>query len=325
MVRMVLGALCGLMLWGMASASLAQGSTQICVGGPADGGSRLCTGARSQSASLVDPRSASVVVGSGSRLNRQRNRNGVYIQQPTATQILATTQSQMNTANVDCRVVDASLLGYNADQQGVYEVSCGSGMGYVVAASSPPQVTDCVTLSARAQIAHTQDPAAPPALACKLEGNRNTTRMVAAYARDAGVGCAVDQSAMVGMSTAGNAVYEVGCPGAEGYWVENTAGGWTATPCLKVAATGTPCRFTTDQEEAATLRSWLAGTTASACDVTGARFMGTSGATAYYEAKCGSGEGYVARIGDAMTVQQVFPCEEAFAIGGGCKLTVVPE
>jgi hypothetical protein len=226
----------------------------------------------------------------------------------------------MNTANVECRVVDASLLGYNAAQQGVYEVSCGSGMGYVVAASSPPAVTDCVTLAGRAEMARAQDPDAPAQLVCKLTGNSNITRMVAVYGQQAGVHCAVDQAAMVGTSVAGNAVYEVGCPGAEGYWIEKAASGWITTPCIKVAATGTACRFTTTAELAASAKTWLAGTPASACDVTDVRYMGANGAGSFYETRCGAGDGFVARLDNAMAVQQVYPCAEAATIGGGCKL-----
>jgi hypothetical protein len=314
MLKTVVSALCGVVVLISGSTAFAQDiNTRVQNGS-------LYSGARSASASLVDPRATTVTSVSPSRLDRQRNRNGVYTQQPTAAQLLATSQSQMNTANVECRVVDASLLGYNADQQGVYEVSCGSGMGYVVAASSPPAVTDCVTLSGRADIARAQDPAAPPALQCKLEGNRNITHMVAAYAQQAGVSCAVDQAAMVGTSVAGNAVYEIGCPGAEGYWVEKTSAGWTTTPCLKVAATGTACRFTSTAESASSAKAWLANSPASACDVTDVRYMGANAAGAFYETKCGSGDGYVARLDNAMAVQQIYPCAEATAIGGGCKL-----
>jgi hypothetical protein len=315
MFKTVVSALCGVIVLAAGSAAFAQDINTRTSNGP------LSSGARSQSASLVDPRAATVTQVQPSRLDRQRNRNGVYTQQPTAAQIMISTQSEMNTANVECRVVDASLLGYNAAQQGVYEVSCGSGMGYVVAASAPPAVTDCVTLAGRADIARAQDPAAPAPLVCKLAGNSNITRMVAVYGEQAGVHCAVDQAAMVGTSIAGNAVYEVGCPGAEGYWIEKTAAGWTTTPCIKVAATGTACRFTTTAELAVSAKAWLVGTPASACDVTDVRYMGANGAGSFYETRCGGGDGFVARLDNAMAVQQVYPCAEAATIGGGCRLT----
>jgi hypothetical protein len=314
MLKTIVSAVCGLVVLASGASAFAQDINTRTEN------SGLYSGARSASASLVDPRATTVTSVAASRLDRQRNRNGVYTQQPTGAQLLATTQSQMNTANVECRVVDASLLGYNGDQQGVYEVSCGSGMGYVVAASSPPAVTDCITLSSRAEMARTQDPTAPAALQCKLQGNQNVGHMVAAYGQQAGVTCAVDQAAMVGTSVAGNPVYEIGCPGAEGYWIERNATGWTTTPCLKVAASGTACRFTSPAESAVSAKAWFVNTPASACDVTDVRYMGANAAGAFYETKCGSGDGYVARLDNAMTVQQVYPCAEAASIGGGCKL-----
>ncbi|NBW06863.1 MAG: hypothetical protein EBR82_02425 [Caulobacteraceae bacterium] len=311
-----MAAACGLIVMASASMAAAQSSTQVSNGG-------LSTGARSMSAALVDPRNTTVTSVMPSRLERQRNRNGVYTQPPSMNQIMATSQSEMNTANVSCSVVDAALLGYNADQQGVYEVSCGSGMGYVVAAASPPTVTDCVTLAGRAELERAQDPSAPPALTCKLTGNQNVARMVARYGQEAGVSCAIDDAAMVGTSVAGNAVYEIGCPGSEGYWVEKASTGWIVTPCLKVASTGTACRFTTASESAVSAKAWLAGTAAAGCDVTDVRYMGANSAGAFYETKCGAGGGFVARLNDAMTVQQVYPCAEAASIGGGCRLAEV--
>ncbi|QTC90004.1 hypothetical protein [Brevundimonas goettingensis] len=321
MFKTVLSALGGIMSAALVLAVAPAASAQSERGvGPASNGD-LARGVRSMSAALVDPRSSPVTQVLPSRLDRQRNRNGVYTQQPTPNQILSTSQSQINTANVECRVVDAALLGYNADQQGVYEVSCGSGMGYVVAAASPPTVTDCVTLASRAESIRAQDPAAPAALVCKLVGNSNIAHMVATYGQQAGVTCAVDQAAMVGTSVAGNAVYEIGCPGAEGYWIEKTTAGWTTTPCIKVAATGTSCRFTTGEESAVSARAWLVNTPASACDVTDVRYMGANAAGAFYETRCGAGGGFVARLDNSMAVQQVYPCAEAASIGGGCKLT----
>ena len=233
-------------------------------------------------------------------------------------------QSQMNGAGVPCRVAQAQLRGRNADLEEVYEVACASGMGYVVAATSPPQVTDCVTIAGRAEMAKRSDPAAAP-LECRITANQNVTGMVTAYAREAGVGCNIDQAAMAGTSIAGNAVYEVGCEGADGYWIEKASTGWLLTPCVKVAALTNTCRFTTKTEQTSSLKSWLAGTTASACDVTDVRYMGANAGGAFYEAKCGAGDGFVARFDNAMTVQQVIPCAQATGIGGGCKLGMPPQ
>jgi hypothetical protein len=316
MLKIVLSALCGIIVLASASMASAQGSGRVFNGS-------LATGARSMSASLVDPRNVPVSGVIPSRLDRQRERNGVYTRQPAMSQILSSSQSELNTAGVDCRVVDGKLLGYNADQQAVYEVSCGNGMGYVVGATTPPQVTDCITISGRADEALRNDPAAKPLL-CTLSANQNVTGMVSNYGRQAGVTCDIDDAAMAGVSIDGNAIYEVGCKGVDGYWVEKAHDDWILTPCVKVAALNNACRFTTHEEQAATLRSWLAETSASACDVTDVRYLGANAAGAFYETKCGHGDGYVARLDDAMKVQQVYPCAEAATIGGGCRLTALP-
>lgn len=315
-MRIIVSAFCAVLCLIGASTASAQGSGQVRNGD-------LLTGARSMSAALVDPRSSPIVSALPTRLDRQRRRNGVYQQAPTMVEVMSDSQSQINTANVDCRVVDASLLGFNAQQEPVYEVSCGTGMGYVLGASSPPTVTDCITIASRADMATRADPAAKP-LVCKLTANQNVTGMVANYARQAGIACPIDQAAMAGTSISGNAIYEVGCEGADGYWLEKASTGWLLTPCLKVASLENACRFSTREEQAASLKTWLAGTPGSACDVTNVRYMGANASDSFYEAKCGVGVGYVARLNASMTVEQVYTCAQAAGIGGGCKLNEGP-
>jgi hypothetical protein len=310
-LKFLLSALCGCLALAVASTASAQQTFN----------GSLASGARSMSATLMDPLNVSAESGViPSRLNRQRARNGVYLRGPSQGEIMSSSQSQMNTAGVACRVVEGQLVGFNYNQEAVYEVNCGDGMGYVVAASSPPTVTDCITIAGRADISTREDPAAKP-VRCTLSANQNVTGMVGAYAREAGVTCDIDEAAMAGTSIDGNAIYEVGCKDSDGYWVEKDNARWILTPCVKVAALNNACRFTTHEEQAATLRTWLAGTAASACDVTDVRYIGANPSGAFYETKCGRGDGYVARFDSAMTVQQVYPCAEAASIGGGCTLT----
>jgi hypothetical protein len=319
MLKIVLSALCGAIV--LASASMAPAQTGGV--GPARNGD-LKTGAGGMYPSLMDPLNVSVEGVIPSRLDRQRQRNGVYLRGPSRPEIMSSSQSEMNTANVACRVVDARLVGFNYEQQAVYEVTCGAGMGYVVGASSPPTVTDCITVAGRAEIALREDAAAEP-VRCTLSANQNVTGQVSNFARAAGVTCDIDQATMAGTSIAGNAIYEIGCKDADGYWVEKNGAEWILTPCVKVAALNSACRFTTAEEQSATLRSWLAGTAASACDVTGVRYIGANTSGAFYETRCGHGDGYVARFDDDMRVQQVYPCAQAASIGGGCTLTTRAE
>jgi hypothetical protein len=140
------------------------------------------------------------------------------------------------------------------------------------------------------------------------------------------VTCTVDDGAARGRRADGKIVYEIGCAGVDGYWVEEAATGWTKTPCLTLVAGGNVCNFTTADEQKATVQSFLAGTEGAPCVVSAFRVMGQNANGQYIEAKCdaGTGGGYVfARKDDATT--RVLPCATAQPIGGGCTLTTQAE
>lgn len=272
-----------------------------------------------------DPLATSITRTEATRLNRLRRQNGVVSHVEAGPQLLENAQSVANSANLDCKVHDASLRGLNAQGQSVYEVACIDGGGYILANTSPPQAADCVAIAGRAARVRADNPAEVPASpVCTMPENQNIVGIVAAYAHAAGVDCTVDEGAWVGESTTGNAVYEVGCAGTGGYWVERVAGRWSATDCVKVLAQNANCGFTSAEERAASVKTWLSASTASGCDVVDARYMGENANGAFYEAKCGAGGGYVARLNQARAVQQVYPCAEAAGIGGGCRLAGRP-
>lgn len=241
---------------------------------------------------------------------------------PTAEEIMAQAQALAQVAAPGCQVTEAKLLGASAEGHSYYEVSCASGPGYILAGATPPQASDCVLLAGQARVARERDPEADVGTQCSLEANTDVLRVISAYARDAGVACAVDDGMVVGRSTAGNVIYEIGCAGTQGYWIEKTAAGWETTECLQVITQNATCRFTTPEEGAASLKAMLAGSDAAGCDVTQARFMGENANGRFYEAKCAAGDGVIARLQQA-AVQQIYPCEEAQRIGGGCTLTTV--
>jgi hypothetical protein len=271
-----------------------------------------------------DPLSTTVTHTEATRLNRLRRRNGVVSNVESGPQLYENAQSAANRASLSCKVHDATLRGLNAEGVSVYEVACIEGGGYIISNTSPPQAADCVAIAGRATRAQAQDPNAAPGPVCTMPENQNIVGIVAAYAKAAGVDCSVDEGAWVGESTTGNAVYEVGCAGTGGYWVERVAGHWTATDCVKVMAQNASCGFTTPQERAFAVKTWLAASSASGCDVVDARYMGENANGAFYEAKCTTGGGYVARVDQARAVQQVYPCAEATGIGGGCRLAGRP-
>lgn len=243
---------------------------------------------------------------------------------PTPEQNKAAAQVVAVAAGLTCQVTEANRLGVNTEQQVLFEAACASGPGYILQASTPPQTYNCMELLGQAFRARQRDPAADVGQQCAIAHNIDVVGVVSGYAHEAGVTCAVDQAAVIGKSTAGNLVYEAGCPGADGYWLEKTATGWQITDCLEVAMAHDTCSFTTAEEQAAGFQGKLAGTDASGCQVTEVRLMGSNNNGRFYEAKCAVGDGYIARVNTAGQTQQVYACAVAQHIGDGCKLTPAP-
>ncbi|MNL38026.1 hypothetical protein D3C87_1602070 [compost metagenome] len=126
---------------------------------------------------------------------------------------------------------------------------------------------------------------------------------------------------MIGATSDGAFVYEIGCAGADGYRIQRASTGWEKTECLQVLQQNATCSFTTPAEQAATVKSWLTGSEAAACDVQQVRLMGFNSNGRFYEATCAGADGVIVRFNTEMAVQQVYPCAIAEKIGGGCKLT----
>jgi hypothetical protein len=242
---------------------------------------------------------------------------------PTAEQAKAAAEALLTATGTTCQIGETVLRGQVARNQNVYEVSCATGPGYILIGTTPPTAADCVLLAGQAEIDRARDPSADAGTQCQIEANKNVVGVIATYAAEAGVKCTVDQGSSVGKSSEGNIIYEAGCAGTDGYWVEKTPTGWKTTECQLVVSSNGKCRFTTAEEQAATVKAWLAGSAASGCDVTQARYMGGNTNGAFYEAKCAVGDGFIARVDAAKVVQQVYPCAEATRIGGGCTLTPV--
>ena len=247
-------------------------------------------------------------------------------QGPTQTpeQVRAATQAQLTAANVSCTLTDAANPGLIGESQ-VYEAVCADAEGYILIASTPPQAFSCIELAGTAAIARSRDAAADVGQQCVLPANQNGLAIIGGWARSAGAACTIDEAQAIGKSDANNMVYEVGCAGADGYWLEKTATGWDLKDCLQIGLQGGSCRFTTAAEQAQGFQAKLAGTDASDCAVTQVRMMGQNANGRFYEAKCSAeGQGYIARVSNEGVTQQVYACATAQRIGGGCTLTVVP-
>ena len=255
-----------------------------------------------------------------------RNRNGNRNQPapPTPEENIAAAQAIATAASTSCQVTQANLLGVTTDQASMYEAACATGPGYILISTTPPQAVDCVLLAGQAELDRARDPAAAVGTQCVIPQNADVLRVVSAYASEAGVPCPVDQGASIGKARNGNLIYEVGCNGLDGFWIEKDAAGWTKTECAVVVTQNGTCRYSTPAEAVATLKARIVGSDAAACDATEGRYMGANANGAFWEAKCAAGNGVIVRFNTDFAVQQVYPCETAHRIGGGCTLTIVP-
>lgn len=258
------------------------------------------------------------------RLSRARQaKRATAPQPPSAEEIQAAAQGLVTATNTNCQITESKLLGQSEAKESLYEVSCASGPGYLLLSSTPPQATDCLVLAASAEQARARDPNADVGSQCTLPANDNAMAVFTAFAKEAGLACTVDQGAIIGSKSGGAVVYEIGCAGVDGAQINKAANGWEVASCLELVSANATCRFTTPQEQAATLKGWLAGSEAAPCDVSQARYMGKNANGSFYEAACNGAEGMIVRFDAAKAVQQVYPCSTAQQIGGGCKLTAV--
>jgi hypothetical protein len=254
----------------------------------------------------------------------RRNRNS-QPPPPTPEELAQRAQALAVASNVNCQVTRANLLGQTPDGALSYEAVCASGPGYILIASTPPQGADCVLLAGQAAIERARDPAADVGAQCAIPENMDVVRVISGYATSAGIACTVDQGASIGKSREDNVIYEVGCAGVDGAWLERLPDGWKITECAQVIVQNGTCRFSTADEQAATLKARFASNAeAAACDVVQARYMGANANGSFHEAKCAAGNGVIVRFNTEFAVQQVYPCETAQRIGGGCTLTIVP-
>jgi hypothetical protein len=270
------------------------------------------------------PENQPATVEGGSRASASRQRRERAPAAPTAEQIQAAAQEQATLANTGCQVTEAKLLGMTAEKTTVYEVACAAGPGFMIESKTPPEASNCVLLAYSAATLRARDPAADPGPQCTIAANTDTQKFLREYAVQAGVACTVDEVKVLGKANDGGVMYEAGCSDGAGFWIKQLNNAWTKTPCIQVLAENGTCAFTTTAENAAQVKAYFAGSEAASCDVTEARLMGRNANGVFYEAKCGAGDGLIARLNAENVVQQVYPCATAQQIGGGCKLTTAP-
>lgn len=305
--------LCGLTL-GFSTAQVASAQSP--------GGSSLPeAGGRAAPGNPSDPINARGTRDTSATRLRGARRERAAPAAPTAEQVVAGAQALATASGLACQVTQATLLGQDQQRQQIYEAACATGPGYIIVGSTPPLAVDCLELAGTAATARARNPEANVGQQCALPANNNGLEVIGGWAREAGVTCNVDQALAIGKSAGGSMIYEVGCADADGYWLEKTSAGWDLQECIQVQSSQGVCNFTTAAEQAAGFRTKLAGTDAAACDVQTVRLMGHNANGRFYEAKCGAGDGYIARVNAEGVTQQVYPCATAQNIGGGCRLT----
>nr|WP_313417208.1 hypothetical protein [Brevundimonas diminuta] len=268
-----------------------------------------------------NPDGPQVTESNGGRASRGRQRQPRAPQPPSAEEVQAAAQGVLTATNTNCQITESKLLGQSANKESLYEVACATGPGYLLLTSTPPQATDCMVLASSAEQARARDPNADVGSQCSLPANDNAMAVFTAFAKEAGLSCTVDQGAIIGAKPGGAIVYEIGCAGVEGAQINKAASGWEVASCMELVSANASCRFTTPAEQVATLKGWLAGSEAAACDISQARYMGKNANGSFYEAACNGADGVIVRFDTAKAVQQVYPCATAQQIGGGCKLT----
>ncbi len=225
--------------------------------------------------------------------------------------VVEAAQRALEGAEVDCRVTEAVSRGRDANGDTHYEAVCAEGPGYVVIGSPQPQAFSCLAFDASG--------GPLTGTSCRLPENRDARRHYAQMAADAGVDCEVDEGRLIGMSADGHVLYEIGCRGAAGVWLEQTGGDWEVTDCLTVASQGGECRMTSDSQARASFALRLDGSELAGCTPADVRAMGRGADGDYFEVLCAGGPHVVTRFDTDRRLAEIIPCAEARKIGSGCR------
>lgn len=231
----------------------------------------------------------------------------------SSTRMLA--QDAVRRVGIDCQVMAAMALGSDVNGVPQYEVTCEDGPGYILVGAPVDEAIDCLALASPTR---SEGRRVSRSRTCRLPGNRNTITILARMARQAGMGCRVDEGALVGVSPDRVPIYEIGCARSAGGWIEHTRSGWRVTDCMTIEAQGNSCRFTSPNEQMVLFRDRLPASALSVCNPVGARYMGQGPSGSFYEADCGGNRGVVVAFNEAGEFQEIIPCVEAGQVGDGC-------
>ena len=236
---------------------------------------------------------------------------------------------------VACTPADANLMGVSKTKgadgkdvtQKIYELACQEGLGWVILApdGGTPQAFDCLALSVNAPAAGEKDTGK---LYCRLPQNANPVAGLQPIVAKAGLSCQVNQARWMGADAANKFnQYEVGCADGTAYVLQVPEAGSTKTltsiACLDLQGEAA-CKYLPKDKLVALISQMAAPANRSACQVSDARYMGTTAANknSYYEIACADGKsGYVLQVDANRKYVNAIDCARANSIGGGCTLT----
>ncbi|MBX9574269.1 MAG: hypothetical protein K2X07_01360 [Caulobacteraceae bacterium] len=318
MIRLGLAALAfGALLAGPASAQM-LGTLQPSAAGPP---SNPEYGGGIPIGSNVDPNRVTVRrdTWASRRRDRQRSDEALASAMP---QVREEAVRLAASAAPECNVIDASLRATRASGEKLYEVACEAGPGYLIEASTNgPRAQDCVLQWSAGELARERGEDVDPNQNCGLPDNQYPIDVIAAYGRDAGVDCNVDQAVAMAEN-----LYEIGCADRDGWRLEKRAGQWRATSCWEFGLKAdSACRFSSASESKAEWPRFVAGTVISDCVPDAVSWMGDNpGRGSFYEIRCRSGEGLLVQFREG-AAERTFSCAEAPRIfRRPCSLTTQP-
>src|SRR5690606_18067110 len=139
-----------------------------------------------------------------------------------------------------------------------------------------------------------ENPRATAQVTCELAANQNMETVMAGYVASAGVDCQLVDNRWVGRTNDGNERYEIGCQGAEGYWIDiSPAQAFVSKiECLEVTSAGGECLFTPREQQLTALHARFASVAPGACTPQDGRYVGGNDNYRFYEVKCAEGSGY---------------------------------
>lgn len=233
-------------------------------------------------------------------------------------------------ASLPCQVSDARLIGKvpedkkkGAPATSLYEVACGSAMGYLIQSTgtATPSVFSCLEANYPADIA-TKAPNP-----CMLPANLDPKATLAADLAKVNVQCVPESARGIGQSKT-STYLEIACQGGVGYVVVASAPydgakKIEAQNCLNFdgQAGNIKCALGDPAARLAVVDKYAAADGKS-CAVKNRRFVGAStDGSNYFEVSCNDGKGYIYKIGAKGALATTYECAKAQGVLGGCTLT----